>query len=185
MAKKDNLRGIKNFSKKKIKQLKNKLKKKNQKRLMMCRNGMPKKYKKHCKNVSQDEVFKWAEMKLRKIESFQVQGYDNDMQYASVENFIDPSVDIQKNNDLIMENAQKAEQNIQSYNEAIDNSEELLKGYSQDIKKKMNLIATRDRMLQLSQDRNVYKKKIIYMLLTILIAIFITIISFYTIYNKK
>jgi len=144
--------------------------KKKQGRLMMCRHPTDKQIQRYIKKTLK--------------ESFE--GYNpNEDKYASVENFEDQSEMYQKQTDEIMNTAYDAEQNIQSYNEAIENSEELLKGYSQDIKKKMNLIATRDRMLQLSQDRNVYKKKIIYMLLTILIAIFITIISFYTIYNKK
>lgn len=68
---------------------------------------------------------------------------------------------------------------------SLNDSELLLNTYTTDIQKKMNVIATRDRMLQLSQDRNVYKKKLIYVLLSILIGIFIAIISFYTIYNKN
>lgn len=67
----------------------------------------------------------------------------------------------------------------------LNDSDALLTTYTTDINSKMNLIATKDRMLQLSQDRNVYKKKVIYVLFSVLIAIFIAIISFYSIYNKN
>jgi len=54
-----------------------------------------------------------------------------------------------------------------------------------DFDETLNLIATRDRMLQLSQERNIYKKKIIYLLFSIIIAILIITILLFTIYNKK
>jgi esterase/lipase len=135
-----------------------------------------------CKYPTDKQIQKYIKKTLK--ETFEGYNPDED-KYSPVENFEDQSEMYKKQTDEMMNTAYDAEQNIQSYNEAIENSEKLLKDYSHDIKKKMNMIATRDRMLQLSQDRNVYKKKIIYMLLTILIAIFITIISFYTIYNKN
>ena len=49
----------------------------------------------------------------------------------------------------------------------------------------LNLIATRDRMLQLSQERNIYTKKIIYILLSVIISILIITISLFRLYNKK
>jgi hypothetical protein len=48
----------------------------------------------------------------------------------------------------------------------------------------MQLVATRDRMLQLSQERNMYKKKVIYVLFSIVIALLVAIISAYTVYGK-
>lgn len=57
--------------------------------------------------------------------------------------------------------------------------------YGQEIRNKMGVIATRDRMLQLSQERNVYKKKIIYVLLAIIIGLLIAVIAIYTFFSKK
>jgi uncharacterized protein len=48
----------------------------------------------------------------------------------------------------------------------------------------VQLVATRDRMLQLSQERNVYKKKIIYVLLSMIIALIVFVMSGYTISGK-
>lgn len=57
--------------------------------------------------------------------------------------------------------------------------------YGTEIRNKMGVIATRDRMLQLSQERNMYKKKIIYVLLAIIIGLLIAVIAIYTFFSKK
>lgn len=157
-----------------------------------------------CTQPSKKDIQEYIKNKTKSVKEPFVSGYESDASTAlTLEGFTQNDIErltnieqsdvdtlgkmqnrCQKQTDMMMQTAQVAEENIQSYNDAIESSEELLDQYSQDIKKKMNLVATRDRMLQLSQDRNVYKKKVVYMLLSILIAIFITIISFYTIYNK-
>lgn len=58
------------------------------------------------------------------------------------------------------------------------------KNYSRALQNKMELLATRDRMLQLSQERNVYKKKVIYVLFAIIIALLVAIIAAYTFFRK-
>ena len=50
-------------------------------------------------------------------------------------------------------------------------------GNNYKLKKKQEILHTRNRMLQLSQERNIYKKKVIYVLLTIIISIFIIIMA--------
>jgi predicted nucleic acid-binding Zn-ribbon protein len=57
--------------------------------------------------------------------------------------------------------------------------------YTRDLQDKMELLATRDRMLQLSQERNVYKKKVIYVLFSFIIALLVAIIATYTFFNKQ
>lgn len=57
--------------------------------------------------------------------------------------------------------------------------------YASVIEQKMEILATRDRMLQLSQERNVYKKKVIYVLFAIIIALIIVILSSYSFLSKR
>lgn len=54
-----------------------------------------------------------------------------------------------------------------------------------EIQEKEKLLLTRSRMLQISQDRNAYKKKIIYTLLSIIFIIFILIILSYVMFKKR
>ena len=79
---------------------------------------------------------------------------------------------------------QTTNKTIQTYKQTLQNNNLLFNKYSDDIKNNMQLVATRDRMLQLSQERNVYKKKIIYVLLSIIIALIVFVISGYTISGK-
>lgn len=73
---------------------------------------------------------------------------------------------------------------IKSYKKTLELNNQLFDKYNQDIQDKMQSVATRDRMLQLSQERNSYKKKIIYILISIVITLIIAIISGYTIFSK-
>jgi len=58
-------------------------------------------------------------------------------------------------------------------------------GQSQEIEDKMKLLDTRNKMLQLSIDQNIYKKKVIYSLLSVIIALIVGMIFFYTFFSKK
>ena len=58
-------------------------------------------------------------------------------------------------------------------------------GQSPEIDDKMNLLDTRNKMLQLSIDQNIYKKKVIYSLLSVIIALIVGMIFFYTFFSKK
>jgi len=53
-----------------------------------------------------------------------------------------------------------------------------------EIENKKKLLLTRDRMLQLSIEKNVYKKKVIYTLLSIIIVIIIMMLVGYAFMNK-
>jgi len=72
----------------------------------------------------------------------------------------------QKNNELL----QKQQIQIQQLKEIQD---------------KEKLLLTRSRMLQIAQDRNAYKKKIIYTLLAIIFGIFILILVVYVLFTRK
>jgi len=54
-----------------------------------------------------------------------------------------------------------------------------------EIEEKQKLVLTRSRMLQIAQDRNSYKKKIIYSLIAAIIAIFIITILIYVFFSRK
>lgn len=54
-----------------------------------------------------------------------------------------------------------------------------------EIEEKNKLILTRSRMLQLSQEKNIYKKKIIYSLIAIIFLILIITLSTYVYFSKK
>ena len=57
-------------------------------------------------------------------------------------------------------------------------------GQSQEIEDKLKLLETRNKMLQLSIERNIYKKKVIYSLLAIILALIIGMLMFYSFFNK-
>ena len=73
---------------------------------------------------------------------------------------------------------------IKNYKKTLLNNNLLYSQYSDAIKDKMQLVATRDRMLQISQERNAYKKKIIYVLVSIIIILLVSIIFGYTIFSN-
>jgi CHASE3 domain sensor protein len=54
-----------------------------------------------------------------------------------------------------------------------------------EIQEKNKLILTRSRMLQLSQERNIYKKKIIYTLIAIILLLLVLTLASYVFLNKK
>ncbi len=53
------------------------------------------------------------------------------------------------------------------------------------IQDKEQLLVNRSRMLQIAQDRNAYKTKVIYTLIAIIFLIFILILYIYVMYNKN
>ena len=93
------------------------------------------------------------------------------------------------------ESLQDAISNIQiesSFSDDIDAKNQQLiekqirqKQQMQEIEEKNKLILTRSRMLQLSQEKNIYKKKIIYSLIAIIFLILIITLSTYVYFSKK
>jgi hypothetical protein len=74
---------------------------------------------------------------------------------------------------------------IEQQRNVLDSNNSAFTSYAGQIQNKMELLATRDRMLQLSQERNVYKKKVIYILFAVIIALLVAIIAAYTFFGKK
>lgn len=54
-----------------------------------------------------------------------------------------------------------------------------------EIEDKEKLILTRSRMLQIAQDRNSYKKKVIYSLIALILFIFIGTVMLYVLFTRK
>lgn len=54
-----------------------------------------------------------------------------------------------------------------------------------EIDDKTNLILTRSRMLQIAEERNMYKKKIIFSLLAVILLILIITLTTYVFFSKK
>jgi len=84
-------------------------------------------------------------------------------------------------NDIItQQNNLLEQQNEQLNNKRLRNQIQL-----NAINEKQNLINTRARMLQIAQENNVYKQKIIYTLISFIFAVFIAILVMYVFYNKN
>jgi len=67
----------------------------------------------------------------------------------------------------------------------LEEKQKQIYGQSKEIEDKVKLLETRNRMLQLSIDRNIYKKKMIYSLLAVIIAMVVAMLFFYSYFNGK
>ena len=74
---------------------------------------------------------------------------------------------------------------IQKKSQLLEEKQKQVYGQSQEINDKIKLLETRNRMLQLSIDRNVYKKKVIYSLLAVIISLVVAMLLIYSFFNKK
>ena len=74
---------------------------------------------------------------------------------------------------------------LNNKNTVLLNKEEIQQNQIKEIKDKEKLLLTRSRMLQISQDRNSYKTKILYSLIAILIVIFIINLFIWTMSKKN
>lgn len=102
----------------------------------------------------------------------------------------DNCVSIAQANDL-KNMVEQQQGNIGALTEKIQNKDEELRNkierstlQQREIEYKRKLIATRNRMLELSQEKNIYKTKVIYTLLAVVIAIIIAILASYVYYKK-
>ena len=75
--------------------------------------------------------------------------------------------------------------NIQNKNYQLQQKQQILVDQLKEIEDKEKLLLTRSRMLQISQDRNAFKKKIIYLLVAIIFLIFIFTLVMYIFYTRK
>ena len=75
--------------------------------------------------------------------------------------------------------------NINNKNNIILEKQNIQLNQLKEIEDKERLLLTRSRMLQIAQDRNSYKKKIIYTLLAIIFGLFILILFIYVLFTRK
>jgi len=96
-------------------------------------------------------------------------------QLSSIYNTLDDSINIQDS----------FEQNLNTKNNELLRKQQIQINQLKEIEDKEKLLLTRSRMLQISQDRNSYKKKIIYALIAVIFLIFILTLVMYVLYTRK
>jgi predicted PurR-regulated permease PerM len=77
------------------------------------------------------------------------------------------------------------ESNLNTKNDELLRKQQIQINQLKEIEDKEKLLLTRSRMLQISQDRNSYKKKIIYSLIAVIFLIFILTLVMYVLYTRK
>ena len=78
-----------------------------------------------------------------------------------------------------------SELELQNKNIDLVNKNKIQIDQLKEIEEKEKLLLTRSRMLQIAQDRNAYKKKIIYTLLAVIFLILILTIVLYVYFTRK
>lgn len=84
-----------------------------------------------------------------------------------------------------LQSQQMAISALDQKNEELINKQQIQINQMKEIQEKEKLLLTRSRMLQIAQDRNVYKKKIIYSLIAVIFAIFILTLIIYVLFVRK
>ena len=74
---------------------------------------------------------------------------------------------------------------LSTKNDELHKKQQIQLNQLKEIEDKEKLLLTRSRMLQISQDRNAYKKKIIYSLIALIFAIFIFTLVMYVLFIRK
>lgn len=92
---------------------------------------------------------------------------------------------LQKMNMVVDKSLQSSDDKIQKYKQMMEENQNNFHSYRKNIHEKMEKVATRDRMLQLSQERNVYKMKMIYVLLAVIIALVLGILYSYAFFSRS
>jgi peptidoglycan hydrolase CwlO-like protein len=77
------------------------------------------------------------------------------------------------------------EKTLKTRETSLTNKNEQIMQQNNEITNKEKLIDTRNRMLQLSMERNVYKKKVIYTLFSCIVAVLILMLLIYGYFGKK
>jgi hypothetical protein len=86
-------------------------------------------------------------------------------------------------NNIQMQSSSLSE--LSKKNEVLNQKQQIQLNQLKEIEDKEKLLLTRSRMLQISQDRNAYKKKIIYSLIALIFAIFIFTLVMYVLFIRK
>ena len=74
---------------------------------------------------------------------------------------------------------------LDSKNKELVHKQEIQEHQLKEIRDKEKLLLTRSRMLQIAQDRNSYKKKVIYTLIALIFLVFILTLVMYVFFTKK
>lgn len=74
---------------------------------------------------------------------------------------------------------------LEQKNKILIEKQLIQKNQLKEIEEKEKLLLTRSRMLQIAQDRNSYKKKIIYSLIALIFGIFILTLVMYVLFIRK
>lgn len=98
----------------------------------------------------------------------------NDSQLNQVKsNILNAQSKIDKQNSEIEKKAQQLEQ-----------KQKQIYGQSQEIEDKIKLLDTRNKMLQLSIEKNIYKKKVIYTLMAVILGLIIAMLALYSFFKQ-
>lgn len=84
----------------------------------------------------------------------------------------------------LQNNIKQQSQDLRTNEMSLEEKQAQILAQESEIDNKKKLLLTRDRMLQLSIEKNVYKKKVIYTLLSIIIVIIIMMLVGYAFMNK-
>lgn len=95
-----------------------------------------------------------------------------------INNYIDTIENNMKLNEVSM-------MELQNKNIDLVNKNKIQVDQLREIEEKEKLLLTRSRMLQIAQDRNAYKKKIIYTLIAVIFLILILTIVMYVYFSRK
>jgi len=87
------------------------------------------------------------------------------------------------NNSTKLQNITQVELN--SKNQELLEKQQIQLNQLKEIEDKEKLLLTRARMLQISQDRNAYKKKLIYTFIAVIFGIFILTLVIYVLFVRK
>jgi len=90
----------------------------------------------------------------------------------------------EENNQQIFQNNTPLDDIEQKNNDLIE-KQQIEMNQLREIQEKEKLLLTRSRMLQIAQDRNSYKKKIIYTLIALIFLIFIFTLALYVYFTRK
>lgn len=100
---------------------------------------------------------------------------------ASINPVIQPIIN---NINNATQNLEKTKKQIEEEDQAIMDKMNLTEKQKQEIEYKKRLLLTRDRMLALTYEKNIYKKKIIYTLLALIIFIIILMLFTYSYFQR-
>jgi hypothetical protein len=115
---------------------------------------------------------------------------ESDMDLTAQLNYADNEgneqiVDLQAEIERLKLITAQQEKTLSTRETSLTNKNEQIMQQSDEIMNKEKLIDTRNRMLQLSMERNVYKKKVIYTLFSCIIAVLILMLLIYGYFGKK